>query len=217
MNCYQHQEQAAIGECTFCQRPVCGPCDREVDSAHLCPDCAREAVKFYRNSKTPAYRSINPSAAAWLGLIPALGAIYNGTYLRALYQFAGFCLIGLFADAADLEALGVLGGLLFYIFTIFDAYRMAKKLQAGVLTGDTLPRPKFQHTELVWGGGLILLGIFFLLHNFDVVNCEIIGKFWPLVLLAGGGYLIWQAWPALKHPPAAPPKSPTSITGGDRS
>ncbi len=217
MNCYQHQDQAAVGECTFCQRPICGACDQVVDAAHVCPDCAREAVKFYRNSKTPAYRSINPAAAAWLGLIPTLGAIYNGTYLRALYQFAAFCLIGLFADAAGLEALGVLGGILFYIYTIIDAYRMAKKLQAGILAGDTMPRPKFQHGELVWGGGLILLGVFFLLHNFDVVNFEFLGKLWPLILLAGGGYLIWQAWPAFKHSSTASSKPRTGITGGDRS
>ena len=152
MNCYQHQEQAAIGECTFCQRPVCGACDREVDAAHVCPDCAREAVKFLRNSKTPAYRSINPSAAAWLGLIPTLGAIYNGTYLRALYQFAAFCLIGLFSDAANLEALGVLGGILFYIYTIMDAYRMAKKIQAGVLVRRHAPPPQVPARRAGLGG-----------------------------------------------------------------
>ena len=134
MNCYYHQEQESIAECSFCQRPVCGPCDHGIDATHLCPECSREAVKLYRNAKTPAYRAINPATAGWLGLIPTLGAIYNGTYLRALYQFAIFCLIILFSDAADLEALGALGSILFYIYTIMDAYRMATKIRSSLFS-----------------------------------------------------------------------------------
>jgi hypothetical protein len=216
MNCYYHPEQEATAECAFCQRSVCGTCDHGIDSTHLCPDCARESVKIYRNYKSPAYRSYNPAAAAWLGLIPMLGAIYNGTYLRALYQFGIFCLIVLFADVTDLGPIGFLGGLLFYIYTIIDAYRMAKQLQAGVLSGDELPKPKFQHSELVYGGGLILLGLFFLLDNFNIINFEFLGKFWPLVLVGGGGYLLWKGWPKLKGG-ATPKSAPPSITGGDRS
>ena len=50
-----------------------------------------------------------------------------------------------------------------------------------------------------------------------MVNFEVLGKLWPLILLAGGGYLIWQAWPAFKHSTAAPSKPRTGITGGERS
>lgn len=44
--------------------------------------------------------------------------------------------------------------------------------------------------SIIWGGLLILLGLLFLLDNFDVININIWGLFWPLIFIWFGLQLL---------------------------
>jgi hypothetical protein len=139
--------------------------------------------------QNPDYKSVSPSTAGFLGLIPFMGAIYNGTYLRALYQFVVLLLIILFCDAADIEAIGVLGGLIFYVYTIVDAYRTAKLIRMGIEVSEYPALTSVRLSVKVQAGILVALGLIFLLHNFSLFSLRFVGRLWPLILIGAGIYL----------------------------
>jgi hypothetical protein len=216
MNCHYHPEQPATAGCTLCERHLCPDCQRTADDGILCPDCLKLAVQCYKRTLTPEYRSINPVASAWLALIPFLGAIYNGTYIRALSQFLGMALLILFFDAADLGPLGALGSLLFYVYTIIDAYRVATRMKAGILTDNPPDLVLGPRTKMFYGIGLVVLGVLFLFQNFELFDFDWLRRFWPLLLVGAGGYLVWKGFEKLRSEPQtkAKPVGSLSITPG---
>jgi hypothetical protein len=86
----------------------------------------------------------------------------------------------------------------FWIFQMIDANRRAhffNRVKAG-LSGDDIPEgfemPKTGGSVL-GGAILIVLGVLFILDlNFDV-SLEWITGWWPMVLILGGVYLVYQA------------------------
>jgi len=137
-------------------------------------------------------RNISPGTAAFLAFIPFLGSIYNGTYLRAVYQFTFIVLLELFCDAADIVWLGIIGGIVFYIYTIVDAYRVADQIKTGQPISGHLSLKLGKSPLMVQGILLIALGALFLLNNFGVRVSWFFEKFWPLLLVGGGLYLLYN-------------------------
>ncbi|HNR40031.1 MAG TPA: DUF5668 domain-containing protein [Acidobacteriota bacterium] len=226
MNCHYHPDQAATAACALCQRELCPACQHAAEGGPLCPECLKQAVQCYQRSLTPEYRAINPVASAWLALIPFLGAIYNGTYFRALSQFLGMALLILLFDAADLGPLGALGSILFYVYTIIDAYRVASRMKAGLLDGSTPDLVLTPRTKLFYGVGLVVLGLLFLLRNFELFDFDWLHRLWPLLLIGVGAYMVWKGFEKLKSgpaptaaPAAAPriPVEPPASTEGKQS
>lgn len=205
MKCYHHPETEATASCQTCSKPVCDTCAVTVGQETLCSACFHLAVQYLHRSRTPEYRAINPVAAGWLAIVPTLGAIYNGTYLRALYQFLGFAVILLIADASDLEPLGALGFILFYLYTIFDAYRTAKQMKLGILTAAEAEPALMDRTPFLKGAGLILLGVLLVLHNFDLICIGSVFRLWPLVFIGCGAYLLYRNYRPKPHTPAPTP------------
>jgi len=79
----------------------------------------------------PARKS--PLVAAVLAVIPGLGHFYLGHYRKAAAFMGGFILLQFFDFDLDLTVVGALigvplelGGLGLWLFSIFDAYRIAK-------------------------------------------------------------------------------------------
>ena len=150
----------------------------------------------------------NPTVAGMLaGFFPVgVGAVYNGQYAKGLAHLviAGLLIAG--ANAAGDSGSTLLGwtvGLsmaFFYVYQIMDSVRSARAIQAGQ------PAPDPYGLGATFGGGskietgkiplgaivLILLGVLFLLHTmgfgfgFD--------RFWPLILIALGGWLFARNW-----------------------
>jgi hypothetical protein len=50
-----------------------------------------------------------------------------------------------------------------------------------------------RRTNITWGGILILLGVLFLLDRTDVININIWGLFWPLLIIWLGVQLLWRS------------------------
>ena len=51
---------------------------------------------------------------------------------------------------------------------------------------------QFWRHDLVWPGVLIVVGLYFLLHNLGLLDWIRADIFWPLVLIAIGAWLIFQ-------------------------
>lgn len=140
---------------------------------------------------------VSPGLAFGLGLIPGVGAIYNGQYAKGLTHVVIF---GLFvsilaANGPDrgytpLLALLMVG---FCCYMPFEAYHTALRRQRGLLADE------FSSLLPVHGGTrfpiapvvLIALGVVFLLSNLNILDFErLLRDYWPVLLIALGAYML---------------------------
>jgi len=161
-----------------------------------------------------------PLLAGLLSLVlPGLGNIYNGLYLRGL-GFAVLC-VGLFAYAVtnpgpDL-ALIVPALVFFWFFNIVDSYRQATLINYGYVptagSGDGLTVERRDTGALALGIAVFLLGFYGLLrHLFPRLDLSVVLDYWYLLFLAFGAWLIFQA---IRDRRESATEDPASMTGGD--
>src|SRR3974390_2154294 len=147
MNCAVPPEGEASGFCRNCGKPMCANCVRPVKDVYYCEDCLAKVMGVTPGaavatstpglpsagipapSTTPAQTAGNPGLAFLLGLVPGLGAIYNGEYNKALIHIVVFAaiIVGLSSDVgagADVALSFVLAGFVFYM--AIDAMRTVK-------------------------------------------------------------------------------------------
>lgn len=134
----------------------------------------------------------SPGLAFLLGLIPGVGAIYNGQYAKGLAHAVVFGLLISLADAAQgtpgQPAL-VMCCIAFFCYMPIEAFHTAKKKQLGLQvdewSGLLSARP---------GGSpipvgpiiVILIGVLFLLHSLHVLSFHFLVRFWPVILIVAG-------------------------------
>jgi hypothetical protein len=156
----------------------------DIDSAPLVPGVPPMGVA------APAKGSA--VLAFMLGMVPGLGAIYNGEYNKALLHiviFAGI-ILGLNLDLGG-GADAVLGiGLAVYVFYMaIDAVRTLKARQTGQAYEDPLENLTKGHA--VGPMVLIGLGVLVLLRNFGLFDFFRIREFiFPAVLIGIGLWLL---------------------------
>lgn len=185
MNCAVHSEVPAQGFCRNCGKAMCNACKRDVRGILYCEDCLANTV-----AATPAAAASggpSPALAAVLGVVPGLGAVYNGEYLKALIHVLLFGTIIAMIDRTHAEAFFVPLLIAFIFYMPVDAYRTAKARLEGrpatSLFGDTGGHPIGAYV-------LIGLGVLFLLEQTMPVF-EYIGRFiGPILLIGLGLYLI---------------------------
>src|SRR5215469_17374620 len=155
MKCAVHADVDATGYCRNCGKPMCATCARPIRDVLYCEDClatvmghpapvqaagpaaAAAPMPAYAPPRVPAPRppgSNNPTVAFILGLVPGLGAIYNGQYNKGLIHIAIFAsiIVALSTEmGAGLEPLlGIfLAGFVFYC--AFEAMRTAQAVNLG--------------------------------------------------------------------------------------
>ena len=204
--CFQHPETEAVGFCRQCGKALCGDCKRDVQGMFYCEPCLAASV-----GGTPAGANAgdapapsaaddagNPILAACLSIIPGLGAIYNSEYQKALVYILVFGGLIALADSGPFRNMEPLPQFLlvgFWFYMIMDSYKVAKAQTLGA------PAPsQFDWEMPEWGNGkaapigpLILIGIggIFFLNNVLPFHLHI-GRFWPLLLIGFGAYMIWQ-------------------------
>lgn len=165
----------------------------------------------YESRRNPNHRS--PLLAGFLSLMPGLGNIYNGLYLRGITFFLMWG--GIFALAirtgnrshGDSEALAFLiPGLIFvWFFNLFDAYRQANLINHGYATDLGLSdsgRWSRPPGGLMLGVVILLIGVYGLLEHFFDLDLSIILDYWYLAFIAFGIWLILQARRADRGPSA---------------
>jgi hypothetical protein len=199
MNCAYHAEVQNVAFCIRCGRALCQGCVRNVKGSVYCEGCLAEFVAGKTASTAPVVGT-SPGTAFVLGLIPGVGAIYNGEFVKAAIHILIFgTLVTLqeqfrFADA--LFGLMIFG---FYMYMPFEAYYTAKKTllrREGIELETPIDRLQQQIGSIkereLWGGiALVVIGSLLLLGNLDVFNLNLVGRFvWPAVLVGVGVWLL---------------------------
>ncbi len=144
-----------------------------------------------------AVGDVSPGLACLLGFIPGVGAIYNGQYAKGLVHAIVFGLLVSITSsgtAGDLEPLfGILIGV-WVMYMALEAYHTARKRRAGE------PVDEFSSILDVHGrrGGfpigaitLIALGVLLLLSTTDVIQLRYLLRYWPVLLILAGAYMLY--------------------------
>src|SRR5262245_37511756 len=138
MNCFYHAEAPNVGFCIHCGRALCSECVRNVQGSVYCERCLVDFIEGKAGSSSatgPAPKKeviggTNPGAAFALGLIPGVGAIYNGEFVKAAVHILIFGTLVSLSNATDAALFG-LSYAAFYFYMPFEAYYTAKKRMLG--------------------------------------------------------------------------------------
>ncbi len=211
MKCAVHPEVDATGFCRNCGKPMCPACVRPVRDIFYCEDCLAQVIGIPAAQPvaaapgaapvvTPAmaqplppapHTSSNAGIAFLLGLVPGLGAVYNGEYNKAVIHvliFGGIIvgITGVFGDS--LVPFWIVALVAFIFYMAVDAVRSAKAKETGQPAND--PFESWTRDRAMGPILLIGAGALFLLHNFGVFDYFRVRQiFWPAVLI-GIGFLM---------------------------
>ncbi len=140
----------------------------------------------------------SPGLAFLLGLIPGVGAIYNGQYVKGLVHVVilGVLISIIGSDAASgLEPLfGMLTGV-WVFYMAFEAYHTARKRQLGERVDEfssIVPLHGRPSTFPVGPVILIAAGLLFLLNTMDVLHFHQLIRYWPVALIVLGAYMLYE-------------------------
>lgn len=214
MNCIYHPDTPAAAFCRTCGKALCPACERPAQGTVFCAEHVPVAAAppppgapGYSPYTAPVGAPLPPHAAEsgsspglafLLGLIPGVGAIYNGQYVKGLVHVVilGVLISIVGSDAAPgfEPLLGMMIGVwIFYM--AFEAYHTARKRQLGETVDEfssIVPlhgRPsRFPVGPIV----LIAVGVLFLLNTLEVLRFRQIIRYWPVALIALGAYLLYE-------------------------
>jgi hypothetical protein len=212
MKCAVHPEAEATGYCRNCGKPMCPECVRQVRDVFYCEDCLARVMGVNAPAVvgTPVAPAMavptdplapptpmppaaprggaNAGLAFLLGLVPGLGAIYNGEYNKALIHIVIFAaiILGLSSDLGNgLTAVFVLAVIIFPLYMAIDSLRTAKARSTGETVQD--PFEGWSRNKPIGPIILIAVGAMVLLNNFGFFDMFRVRQiFWPLVLIVVG-------------------------------
>lgn len=204
MNCAYHAEAQNVAFCIRCGRALCNECVRNVKGSVYCEGCLAELVSGKPPSSggasSEAVFGTSPGVAFALGLIPGVGAIYNGEFLKAAIHVLIFgTLITVSEQLGFLDALFGMMIFAFYMYMPFEAYYTAKKRKLhaqGIELETPIDRLQQQFSGVkereLWGGvALVVIGGLLLLGNLDLFSLHRVGRLlWPAVLVGLGFWLL---------------------------
>jgi len=214
-NCTVHTEVESVAYCVSCGNALCTSCRRDIEGSVYCEKCLGEMVRggireqssgseqpSGRESSSTRPASVggeNPGAAFALGLIPGVGAIFNGEFIKAGVHILIFgFLISLSDMGGPFEAVFALMVAGFYFYMPFEAYYTAKKRKLrseGIDLETPIDRFQQQVGEIrnrgLWGGvALVMLGMIFLADSFGLFELSEVMRFWPILLIGIGIWLV---------------------------
>lgn len=200
MNCAFHADVQNTAFCIRCGRALCTECARDIRGSVYCEPCLADVVRG-APARTPVGQvdmvPSNPGAAFALGMIPGVGAIYNGDFVKAAVHILIF---GLLITLADNTGAGLFGLMAFgfYWYMPFESYYAAKKRKLkreGIELDSPIDRLHRQlgidtDKQLYGGVALIVAGGLLLLSNFNVFRFGGLGRLWPLLIIGVGLWLL---------------------------
>ena len=222
MNCINHPDITAVAYCRSCGKALCETCRHVTDGTIYCEEhlpataaagsatgatAGSPAGAGYSPYTAPAGTAApdagaSPGLAFLLGLIPGVGAIYNGQYVKGLIHVIVLgVLISIVSNgdmAGGMEPLfGMMIGV-WVFYMAFEAYHTAKKRQMGLAVDEfsslvRLRNQPGQPSQFPVGPAiLIAVGLLFLLNNMEVIRFREIMRYWPIGLIALGAYMLYE-------------------------
>src|SRR5436305_2045015 len=220
MNCQNHPEVPATAYCRNCGKPVCEQCRRDAFGTVYCEEHApapaaraAEPPPGFTAAPPPpfagpiptaappatgyVYADVSPGLALFLGMIPGVGAIYNGQYAKGMVHAIIWGVLMSIADsraAHGLEPVFVMSVVAWMAYMAFEAYHTARKRRMGEPVDElsSLVNLSGRSDQIpVAAVALIILGILLLLHTLDLLDFERVARFWPVLLIAAGVYLLY--------------------------
>lgn len=218
MNCHIHSSTPAVAFCRTCGRPLCAACQRPAEGTIFCAEHApANPYTAPPGTETPQASApaasvqpihTSPALAFLFGWIPGVGAIYNGQYIKGLVHAVIFGLLISLLNSTDNTAGQPLLAMLmvgFIFYMPFEAYHTARKRQLGVPVEEwssfASPRSYTGHAPI---GPilLIVIGVLFLLDSLHLLEFREIGRFWPVLLIIWGAFMLYSR---LNGPAPDPP------------
>jgi len=141
MNCVNHPETPVSSYCQNCGKALCAQCVRQVGEFVYCEPClaakvgvpgAQPGAPFPTGIPTPA-AGPNPALATILGVIPGVGAMYNGQFVKAMIHVLVFVILIAITNEHDFFGFFIAAWVL---YQIFDANQTAKARRDGLPLPD---------------------------------------------------------------------------------
>jgi hypothetical protein len=216
MNCINHPETPAAGFCRTCGRALCPVCERPSQGTIFCsehvpmvasaPPPPPIPVDPFSPYTAPVGTPIgpvpdtgaSPGLAFLLGLIPGVGAIYNGQYVKGLVHVV---ILGILISIVSSDASGgmePLFGLLIGVWVFymaFEAYHTARRRQLGHVVDEFSSLVPLRAGPSSFPAGpvaLIGIGVLFLLNTLDIIRFSQLIRYWPIALIALGAYMLYE-------------------------
>lgn len=236
------EEAAPAAYCRECGKPLQTEEIVEFDEAAHCAECvqaleahrAPEPAPAQKESKDWAsghvseeaynprpysepidHNAPNPVLALLLGLIPGVGAVYNGQYAKAVVHV--ITLGGLLGAASSADdgptVITVFLIMLMFFYMPVEAFRTAQALRKGEAVDEFSGLvKKGPAPSLTLGIALVVAGVVFLLHTLGLVSLGDLQNFWPVVLIVVGVRMLVDRYRAssnseMRYPFAGEPAS----------
>jgi TM2 domain-containing membrane protein YozV len=190
--------------CRACGKALCAACRQEWRGVIVCGACVAAPPGAPAPAPAAAVAPPRPRPdepapvlAFFIGLIPGVGAVYNGQYGKGIIHVVVFGLLISIVDSDWVGDLTPLFGVMipaWILYMAIEAYHTAKKRLAGEPVDEFSsvfpagPQP----------GGvplgpivLILLGVLFLLNTLGVLQMSRLVRFWPILLIVAGAYWLY--------------------------
>jgi hypothetical protein len=216
MNCANHPDQAAVAFCRTCGKPLCQSCQRPAHGTIYCqehqpaeaagspyaapyPPPPAASPYAYGPSPYTGNPGVSPGLAFLLGMIPGVGAIYNGQYAKGLIHAVIFGFLVSIPSSGAAGGFEPLFGLLiaiWFFYMAFEAYHTAQKRQRGEAVDEfssIFPMGRRTAGKGFPAGPVIMIavGIIFLLNTLELVRLYDILRWWPVFLIVLGGYMLY--------------------------
>jgi len=150
--------------------------------------------------------SASPGLAFLLGLIPGVGAIYNGQYVKGLIHVVVFgVLISIVSSGEASGGLEPLFGMMiatWIFYMAFEAYHTAKKRQLGQAVEEFSSLISLRNPQSRFPVGpaiLIAVGVLFLANNLGLLRFGDVLRYWPIALIGLGVYMLYERISASGH------------------
>lgn len=141
MDCVNHSGINATAYCQSCGKALCAGCVRNAAGGQiLCEPCLTAWQSYQQPFIPPTASGPNPAAAGWLGLIPGVGAMYNGQFVKGFIHVVVFAVLVSISSESHSPIDTIFGFFIaaWIFYQSFEAYQTARALRDGQPPPDPL-------------------------------------------------------------------------------
>jgi hypothetical protein len=130
MDCVNHPGVSVSAYCQNCGKPLCAACVRRGPAGQiLCEPCFAAWQNAQHAPFMPPHTGVpNPGTAAVLGIIPGVGAMYNGQFFKGFIHVIIFAVLVSMSDYYPIFGLFIAAWI---IYQSFEAHQTAKARRDG--------------------------------------------------------------------------------------